>query len=297
MKKILFITIVLSIFMSLNAKEIFVKVTSVGYHNLFNTLYGVKELGYKAHTLEDKDLYKIYAGPFKNNTDARRALSVIQKRMFKSASLVLLVNAKEIKYKTTIAPSRVKHSSKSVALKKVDVSDESHKNLNSKSNDFFIALNIGIAMPTVDESPNDVNFDSENGLSFTLEGGYYFTNNLFMTLDYQHADLNDLVFDNIYTKLDYQFDEMYIFSPYLGVILGYGMMGWNSYIDTSDKANSFITGAEIATDIDLTDNLALVLSYSYWMIDYTTTYKVEDITNEISHKGQQNLNVGIKYRF
>jgi len=305
-KNIVLIIITLSLAASLNAKGIYIKVASVDYYKLFNTIYSVEALDYKVRTIEKNDLYNIYAGPFKNVSEANRALGFIKKDVSDKATILILSKGKEYKL-TTPSSKKVTYAQKITTqtpknnkpIKKSTPTQESKlekkTEATKKSKDSFVALSVSTAMPMVDE--NDPNFEASNGLSYGLELGYHFTNEWFIVFAYQRTDLDDVLFDSIMTKVDYKFSDIKPISPYMGLILGYSMMSWDSYIETDDKASSFTYGLEVGGEIDIIDSLALDVSYSYMMMDFSTFYNVGNVTNEISYKGLHNLTFSVKYRF
>ena len=271
-------------FSSLSAKDIFVKIGVVGKQNLFNTFYRVKELNYKPYSIKRNGMVTVYSGPFSEITEAQEALLVIKKEISKTAYLVTFTNNKEKKLSTS--------SNKSTQKKQYSLSSKPSK---VKNKDFFVGLNLGVGLASVDE--NDNNFDSVSGMSFGVEGGYYFTNNIFMTLNYQHIDLDDVSFDNIYTKLDYKFSDIYPVSPYIGVIAGYSLLTWNDYVDTSDTASTYCYGVELGSEVYVSESIIVGVSYSYTVVDFVTTYNILEESSIISHKGLHNLSFGIKYSF
>ncbi len=287
MKRIIIITILLSTFTALSAQDVYVRVGVVGQKNLFNAFYRIKELNYKAHSVKRNELITVYGGPFSNRSQATQALFVIKKEISKNAYLVTLSGAKESRVAQVAGKPKKKKRHYSY-----EKSEKSEKVINK---DFFVGLNFGVGLANVDE--NDDNFDSEYGMSFGLEAGYYLTNNIFTSITYQRVDLDDVTFDNIYTKLDYKFSDIYPVSPYVGAIFGYSVLGWNDYVESSDTASSYCYGVELGSEVYVTQNVLVGFSYSYTLVDFETTYNTLEIIRVISHKGLHNLSFGIKYSF
>jgi len=73
---------------SLGAKDLYIQVTSIHKSNLFNTVYDLNELGYKAYTDKKNDWYKVYVGPFNSTKKAEQSLKLIQKNISKNAYII-----------------------------------------------------------------------------------------------------------------------------------------------------------------------------------------------------------------
>jgi len=172
--------------------------------------------------------------------------------------------------------------------------------------DFFIGLSVGISMYEVSETDvvGSVTLDShpkDAGSAFGVELGYYFSDAIFATLDYQRTDLKDAHFDNMFTSLNYQFKELDILSPYIGGIAGYNIMNWDvfpiSQSISHPSSSSFFTGAQIGSDISIRSDLDFYIFYRYLWIDNKTIILISPDKKEITHENEQNLNVGVKFKF
>jgi len=168
---------------------------------------------------------------------------------------------------------------------------------------YFIGVDGGMGSATIGLT-GDLALDTafkNDVFSYGAQLGYYFTNNFFASINYQYSGLEDVSFHNLYTSLNYQFDEFYYISPYIGGIIGFNSLNWIntplSTISSIDSTFSYIAGAQIGSDIIIGNNWALYLVYKYWIMDHSTL--VSDGTNstEIKFTDEQNLNFGIKYKF
>ena len=204
----------------------------------------------------------------------------------------------------TSAPAKQDEASISSAQTKEK--KEIAKDLVLEDKGFYIGLAAGLTI--VDIEKNDItgnlplNFELEDsGINYSAEIGYYFNNNIFISLNYQQTDLEDVSLSSAFTTLNYQFDSIYSISPYIGAIAGYGMRTWeNSPIDDAigdATVSSFLGGLQIGSDITLYSGLSLYFYYRYLMMDTTTNITVGSEESSIEYGAEQNLNMGIKYHF
>lgn len=282
MKNIVLTLVMFFVVASLNAKDVYIKIANLDSSQFFTTAYAIEELGYTVHTIKYQNIYKVYAGPFKNRNSAQKALGPIRSNIASDASLVFLSNGVESKYQRTIK-------------KKITPTSDTKKSEEFEDRDFFVALSLSSVIPIVDE--NDPNFKQDNGLKYGLEFGYHFTDSIFVAVAYEYADLDETTFTNILTKLDYKFASIKPISPYAGLIVGYSTLEWNSYINSSDTASSLLYGLELGGEIDVVSFLALDFSYSYRQMDFVTNYTLENAPIVIENNGEHSFNFALKYRF
>ncbi len=143
---------------------------------------------------------------------------------------------------------------------------------NNSKNSYFIGTTIGLALnQEMDES----------GFNSGIELGYIYNKNLFATLNYQYTKLLDANFHNFLSSVNYKLDEIFFVSPYAGLVLGFGNQ-------TSDS--SFLLGAQLGFEKSLSEDIDLYTFYRYMSVDY-------ELKRDVSHKGEHNINIGLKYNF
>ncbi|MDB2562081.1 SPOR domain-containing protein [Sulfurimonas sp.] len=92
LKKYFLITIILSLFStSLFSSNIYIKVMSLkNQDSLFNLSFELGEYGYKMHVTENEAWYRIYTGPFADNSRAESALKIIKENISREAFITTL---------------------------------------------------------------------------------------------------------------------------------------------------------------------------------------------------------------
>jgi len=170
----------------------------------------------------------------------------------------------------------------------------------------YIALAAGYSLMGVtkdDISGNVIlNYElKDSGINYGAEIGYYFNNNIFISIDYQKTDLEEVSLNNAFTTLNYQFDEIYSFSPYIGAIAGYSTITWEKepidFATGKTSASSILGGLQVGSDISLYGGVSLSIFYRYLMMNNITNIETGTGKSKIEHNSEQNLNVGIKYNF
>ena len=336
MKKISISSIlILLVSVSLSAKEPFIQVMSISDSNYLNSVKSsINKLGYKTYISKRGKWHRVYAGPFKNNTEASKALSAIKKHVSKDAFLTEITVAipekaieKQIvpaQKKVVVPPAKVQEKKKVVAPpvkvqekketteKVVSQKDIAAVQQNTKSKEeqkekgFYIGLAAGYSIVGV--AKNDIsgsvplNFElKDSGINYGAEMGYYFNNNIFISINYQKTDLEEVTVNHAFATLNYQFEEINSFSPYIGAIAGYNTITWEkSPIDSATEngsASSLLGGLQIGSDISLYGGASLYIFYRYLMMDNITNIETVTGKTKIEYSSEQNLNMGIKYNF
>ncbi len=179
--------------------------------------------------------------------------------------------------------------------------EESTSIQGKKEKGFYIALAVGQSTVDIEQSGSiSTIFELEDsGINYGAEVGYYFNNNIFISINYQITDLENITLSSAFTTLNYQLDEIYSISPYIGAIAGYSTRAWEDSQIKIDDVSSFLGGLQVGSDISLYGDLSLYFYYRYLIMDTTTT--IYDTSSgdskKIEFSGEQNLNVGIKYNF
>lgn len=373
MKKIFIPSIlILLVSVSLSAKEPFIQVMSVSDSSYLKSVKSsINKLGYQTYISKRGRWHKVYAGPFKNSTEASKALGAIKKHVSKDAFLtkikvatpekavkkqiipvqkkvvtppVKVQEKKKIAKKVVpekIVPTKQKPTPKKAVptkkqptlsstqkedvIPKVKVQEKkemtqavvAQKDIapvqqstkykeEQEEKSFYIGLAAGYSL--IDVTKNDIsasvplNFElKDSGINYGAEMGYYFNNNIFISMNYQKTDLEDVSSENIFATLNYQFDEINSFSPYIGAVAGYNTITWeNSPIDSATgngSGSSLLGGLQVGSDVSLYGGVSLYLFYRYLMMENITNIETATGKTRIEYSGEQNLNMGIKYNF
>ncbi len=308
---------------------------------IFSVKYNLDELGYKIYLNKYNNLYRVYTGPFKNQNEADKALVEIQKSIAKNTYVVRLkmsdnkiISSVPKPQPKETAPVKVSKSddeemnndtelqqSQAVQLSSlneqeikeeiVEQSSTNSENSNmisesKKDNSFFIGLAAGLSTLSFQEKNINgtvpLNFElKDSGINYGIEAGYNFNKNIFMTINYQKTDEENIYFNHAFSTLNYKFNGIYSIFPYLGILGGYGNMTWkNSPIDSTvsrSSCYSFLYGAQAGSIIQIYGDVSMFIFYRYLMMDYKTSIKIITAEKEIEHNVQQNLNIGLQYSF
>ena len=326
---------------SLYAKNIYIKVTTVWHSDfLVSIQYDLDELGYVMHLDKHEGLYGVYVGPFQNQDGANLALVKIKKYVDKNAHITNLniVNHRVIHNNVNLTQAEKRVSPKKVKKKEIQEKHQSQvlseinsnalivknkeknneppkileniqmvqENDSKSNNSFFVGVTAGSSKLAVTQNnisgslPLDIEL-KDYGLNYGLEAGYYFNENIFMTLSYQQTDTENIYFNHMFSTLNYKFDEMYSISPYIGFLAGNSMMTWKNYPLKStlvtDSSFSLIAGAQVGSELPIYRNISTYIFYRYLLINHKTGIKTTAAETELEHREEQTLNMGLKYNF
>jgi len=321
MKKVFFTLAISLLFVSaLSAKEIYVKVMSVEKDDaLFDISYRLHSMGYKTYVTRYKDFKRVYTGPFANVAEATVALKRVRENVTRDAFVVEI--------------ERVGKKRKSIVSTKIETQQEIPKptvvNLSKRNKStkieakaitivqqitpevldydvYFVGLNAGGSHFKVHETtlsgviPLDVELQSV-GTTYGLEGGYYFSKNIFATLGYKRSDLQNVYFDGLTLSLNYKFADEYFIQPYVGALIGFDVMSWKNYpinsINVDDKSSALSAGIQLGAEIPLFGSLAIYSFYRFINLEHETNLSTSLGEKRIIHTYEQNVNFGIKYGF
>ncbi|MEA3370146.1 MAG: SPOR domain-containing protein [Campylobacterota bacterium] len=170
----------------------------------------------------------------------------------------------------------------------------------------YIGLSAGSSVVNIEQNNIDGTIPllfeiKDSGINYGVEIGYYFNDNIFLSLNYQLADFEGVSIDSAFATLNYQLDEFYSISPFVGIVAGNSIRSWDKNPVPSESeigsVSSFLVGAQIGSDISLSYNFSLYFYYRYLMMDTTTNISTIDEKASIKYENEQNLNLGLKYNF
>jgi len=234
----------------------------------------LKSIGLNMNYTSKNKKYTIYSGPYKNHKIAKRNLQKI-KKYFPNASIV--------------AKSQSTKSEKS---------DESF------FNGVFVGASIGYssfsATHNLTEGTVTPKMPKDTALNYELNIGYYFTDEISISIAYSMHNASSLKITNIYSSIDYQYKLYEDVKPFIGLLAGHSKLKWEqSPID--EKGTSLNTstfgGAEIGFKYSAISDFELYSAYQFMLINHETKLQPSTGSSTIEHKSLHNLLFGIKYNF
>ena len=311
-KTIPIVAILLALSISLSAKSIYIQVMSVYQQsNLFNVSYKLNELGYSMSVTEKDALYKVYSGPFEDRWSANRALKEIKKKIASDAYIVeLSIEKNKIKVEkesqivqklkvVVSAPQKVVKKPETAQViviengKVSEVKVQQQSSSQISSNNFFVGLSLGATKFDLDR----VNISlSSVAYNYAFEVGYYFTPNIYMTLNYYYSALQGAHLDTFATSVNYKLNPIFFVSPYVGLIGGLNTLTWehSSYVDNVESA--FVPGVQLGFELPMSDNATIVLFGKYMLLDYKSVAS-SSASNRVEFNSELSGNVGFRYNF
>ena len=315
MQKLFYVSMIIIVTsISLQAKSLYIQVASLyKKENLFTLSYKLNKLGYKTNISEKDGFYKVYTGPFEDEYDANSALREIQKKIAKDAFVVevklngnKLVVSEDIKKIENDKVAKKEQAKKKEAQKdnRVEVqiingtvvTEENKKETKQRTNsnnNFFVGLSAGASKFELDRKNITM---SSVAYTYGVAVGYYFTNNIYMTLNYDRSTLSTAYLDTFSTSINYKLDPVFLVSPYIGLIGGMNSLNWENSSYKDNQESAFVPGIKLGAEIAISDNATLILFGRYMMLDYTavsesSNQRTVEFSNEISG------NVGVRYNF
>ena len=324
MKKNLLLIIFLSLLSSsLFAGKLYIKVAALTHSDtLFSLQYQLREMGYKTYITHNEELYRVYTGPFKDKHEAQIALAKVQQKISRDAYVTSLEVAQgkiagtPVTHQAIVVEHKVTNQAKiqdevqtqeplQISPKEQTKTPEPAKDISHVKSEhtFYVGGSIGATKFDVARSGNlalDVALKTY-GPSYGIEGGYYISPNIFVSLNYQKTELRNCDFDAIFATLNYQLDSIGTLSPYVGVVGGLSQLNWNRNPVNGSSAelelNSPLFGAQIGGDIVIYGGLSTFMYYRYMSMDFSTTLVSGALRSEVEHNSQQDFNLGLKYKF
>ena len=275
-----------------------------------NTLH---ELGYNIYIREFGKWHRVYVGGFKSERIAHKVLRHIQKEITKDAYLVRLDVKKPLLKTPKKAPvtpiiqviqeeeKKVIHKEEVIVIQKTQKETKRQEFTNFFIGAYYAYSKLSITQTDLAQRVNLAIDIQESATTYGAELGYYISNTIFTTLNYQKSDAKSIKFENIFATLNYNFLPLSSFSPYLGVLAGSGSINWSKNpvdgTSTSSSSASFLTGLQLGSNIKMYENLSLYIFYRYLAFEYKSVAIESNNKKEISHTAEQNINIGLKYNF
>ena len=281
----------------LNATANYVQVTQTTKKSQLRIIKSkLSKMGLKMVFKKSGSRYLVYSGPYKSLKSASYAVKRM-KRYFPYAK-VMAKKRKKLKPTEKERPAENKQTSTRKTLKPIET---------KKINGFFTAIALGYSTSpsnhTIENGTIDIIVPNNKGISFTLEGGYNFESGFTSSLSYMKFDAGDLVFDNIYTTINYRFSAIGHFVPYFGVLAGYSSLVWNvdpianPAAGSSNDSESFFAGSQTGIMYNGFDTVSLFFGYQCMFMGHTTNIQEGTNSSKLQHDALHSIQMGVQYNF
>jgi len=245
--------------------------------------------------LEKETEFVVYTGPFRSNNSATTALNLI-KPIFHNAHILGLDVALEAETIPIIQAEDMNESNESTIVKE-EMREDNYDG-------FFIGIAIGIASAPYEHTTLSgvvvIDTPAKYNFTYSLEGGYLYKNNLFLSLEYLRTNSNDISTDNIIGSFGYKYELELKFTPYFSILAGQSILQTKTIPlynpQTIDKqSQSFIRGFGLSVVYDAYDEMQPYLSYQYIIMDHTASLESSTGSSKLEHKRMHNIQVGIRF--
>jgi hypothetical protein len=179
--------------------------------------------------------------------------------------------------------SRVKHYFPYARM--IESKSKTAKSVKSKKNLF-----VGLAGGNASSSGSG---DSSSGISYTLEAGYYFNKNIFVSLVYLDSSTEEIDMQSIYTTCNYEYNFTENFGAFSGLLFGYGTLSLTGELQSS-SSSSLIFGGEIGVSYDVLEYLTLYSAVEYISLEHIIEYSS---TDSITFDSTLNAQLGVRFKF
>lgn len=306
---------------SLFAGSFYIKVAALSHSDqLFSLKYQLEEMGLKTYITEDDGLFRVYTGPFRDKQDAQRNLAYVQRKVSRDAYVTALevmdervaVSAVTKEPLPEVVQTQPVQQTQQVQTQtqpnaavqeSIQTPQNSSSSTYKRSSNFYVGASMGATKYDVSKSgtlPLSLALRTY-GPSYGIEGGYYFYDNLFASLNYQRSELRYEDFDAMFATINYQFDGIGTLSPYVGVLAGVSKLSWGSNpvsgAASSTDEDSMLYGVQFGGDLHIYKGAYAFAYYRYMQLDFTTRSTLGTAFSEVDHSSQQDFNVGLKYKF
>ncbi len=274
-----------------SAEYKYIKVTSTPYQEKLWLIKAVlNEMGLRMTFSNTKKTHIVHSGPYKTYASAEYALNKIQ-RYFPSARIMGPVKT----YEPPVVVRKPRKVVKRRAVKESSIIDDMYMSA---------SLGYGYTPSTyiVNNGSDTAEMPSNSSLSYGLELGYKFNRDYRMALSYLNANATDVSFSNIYMSGNYLFESFSNMTPYIGLILGYSQLKWNtspmpSSEFTNSSSSSMLTGTQIGLLYPFSKQISVYTAYQFVLMNHVTYLPPPSSKSELQHNSLHNLQIGLQYNF
>ena len=274
--------------LSSEASSTYIVVTKTKNKNHLNDIYNkIHRLNLKMTYKKKSDYYIVYSGPYQTQRTQSYALAKLQR---------YFPNAKEIRKK-----------SKSDKTLNSQTQKSNLKLANKDNSGFYLGASAGYSSALMSHTIKSglviIQEPKSEGITYSLNMGYDFSNGICLGASYALTDTDDLKFKNAYGELNYKFYNSTDFTPYMGVTVGFSQLSWvtdpikNSAVDSNPNSSSLLYGTLMGAEYELISSFYIYLNYNSMFVKHVTN--IEDATNNSTIKNNfiHTLQSGFKYKF
>ena len=278
------------------AKLVYINVTNVKSKKQLSYPYKkLKSMGLKMSYKRKSYGYAVYTGPYNSQASLNHAYKKI-KRRFRHARVIVYESQKKQKKQEPQVQQKVKQQVIKPCAKE------------KKDTGFVAGLSLGYG-----NAPSShvlvsgsviVNEPNSSGINYNLHGGYDFANGVSLLANYMYLNTDDLEFSNYYGSLNYRFEHLGVFIPYIGASLGYSSLKWNtspialaSPSSNNDSAD-IMYGTQIGLLYNIFQTISLKVDYSYLFLNHTTNITQGTTgSSKLQHNTLHSILIGLQYHF
>ena len=237
-----------------------------------NTL---NRIGVKMYVQSLKNGYYVYTKKLTNKLYAQKMLNKIKIKFPNAKIISIKIQKKDTKKE-----------------KFPDISNYFQKN---NKNNKSIFINLALGYTNINASTNDLIASdlSNSGMSYALESGYNFYDNLSISLAYLNSSTSDISMFDIYTAINYKYLIGANFSIGAGLIIGYSSLEIDNYPSSTPSTN-MLYGYDLAIYYELTNNFDLFTKYQGLFKDHVINI---NNTSKIEFDYTNNFLIGVGYKF
>ena len=261
--KIITLAVLFSLPLLANDSPSYILITKTSKEgNLKHIKKKLDSLDVKMYTRKSGKYYMVYSQKYKN----KKYLNAAYKRVKSSFHTATIVTKKRTQEATNI----------------------------SNANNMFVSFGLGNS--GVNGTTDDVSVSqmSSSSLSFSVEAGYYFNKNVFLSLAYLNASTNEISIHNAYSSINYELNFLKDFSAYAGVLVGIGTLQLTAY-DASEPSMSIIFGGQAGLGYKVYNNLSVYASVQ--VLSMSHSIKLLETSTEATFDSINNMQLGLRYRF
>lgn len=236
--------------------------------------------------------YYVYSDKITNKNTANAMLRKIRTQ-FPYAKIVTIGQKEEPKAN---ANENIENSTQEEFLQNNTAVEttEATEDISVKQSSFFLSLGAGYCSTEASTNYEPASNLNNNGLSYTLEAGFNYNKNIFVTLDYSDTSTDDISMNHMYGSLNYRLNLLGGLDIFAGALLGYSELVIGANIN-STASTTMLYGLQGGISYNVDDSIFIFTSYQMLMADH-----VINLTNageKIELSSLNNMQIGIGYRF
>ncbi len=182
--------------------------------------------------------------------------------------------------------------------------DTKNKEREQTSENFYIGLGIGYNSSPSTQKINNININvkepNNSGLGYNIDIGYIFKNNFSIAVGYMNFNTSDIMFDNVYSAINYRFSNFNNISPFFGALVGYSSLRWSTppligaADDSSSNSDSIFGGTQAGIIYKGFTPSNIYIAYQCLFMNHKTNIETD---SSIKHNTLHTLQLGFQYNF